>query len=80
MSAQTRVFVGYRPFEMTEADHAEVLAVLRACKGMVMLSGYPPDLYARDLAGWACHTLDVPNQASGARKKGRETECLWCNF
>jgi hypothetical protein len=30
---------------MTEADHAELLAVLRACKGKVMLSGYLSDLY-----------------------------------
>jgi DNA adenine methylase len=70
----------YGPLEMTEADHAELLAVLRGCKGKVKLSGYPSRLYAEVLAGWPCHTLDVPNQASGAKVKGRETECLWCNF
>jgi DNA adenine methylase len=70
----------YGPFEMTQADHTELLAVLGACKGKVMLSGYPSRLYAEELAGWTCHTLDVPNQASGAKVKGRETECLWCNF
>jgi hypothetical protein len=34
----------------------------------------------RGTGGWTCHTLDVPKQASGAKGKGRETECLWCNF
>jgi DNA adenine methylase len=70
----------YGPLEMTEADHAELLAVLRTCKGKVMLSGYPSRLYDEELPGWKCHTQDVPNQASGAKVKGRETECLWCNF
>jgi DNA adenine methylase len=70
----------YGAFEMTEADHAEVLAVLRACKGQVMLSGYPSALYNAALAGWNRHTFDLPNHASGAIAKGRETEVLWCNF
>jgi DNA adenine methylase len=53
---------------------------LRACKGKVMLSGYPSALYDRELSGWNRHAFDVPNHASGARAKGRETEVLWCNF
>jgi site-specific DNA-adenine methylase len=70
----------YGPFEMTEAEHAELLAVLRQAKGKVMLSGYPSALYDGALAGWNRHAFDVPNHASGARAKGRETEVLWCNF
>jgi DNA adenine methylase len=35
----------YGKFEMTEADHRQLLDVLRQCKGMVMLSGYPSRLY-----------------------------------
>jgi DNA adenine methylase len=70
----------YGAFEMTEAEHAELLAVLRACKGKVMLSGYPSALYDATLSGWNRHAFDVPNHASGARAKGRETEVLWCNF
>jgi DNA adenine methylase len=49
-------------------------------KGKVMLSGYPSVLYDRALSGWNRHTFDVPNHASGARDKGRETQVLWCNF
>jgi DNA adenine methylase len=70
----------YGPFEMTEADHRELLDVLRGCKGKVMLSGYPSGLYDEALAGWNRHTFDVPNHAAGGKKKGRETEVLWCNF
>jgi DNA adenine methylase len=70
----------YGAFEMTEADHRELLDVLKACEGKVMLSGYPSVLYDVALSGWSRHTLDVPNHASGAKAKDRETEVLWCNF
>jgi DNA adenine methylase len=70
----------YGDFEMTEEGHRELLAVLRQCKGKVMLSGYPSELYDTTLADWTRHVLDVSNHASGAKKKGRETEVLWCNF
>jgi DNA adenine methylase len=70
----------YGEFEMTEADHRELLEVLTGCKGKVILSGYPNDLYDRALAGWNQHTFDIANHAAGGATKGRETEVLWCNF
>jgi DNA adenine methylase len=70
----------YGAFEMTEEQHRELLDVLRQCKGKVMLSGYPSELYDDTLAGWTRHTFDLPNQVSAAKVKGRETEVLWCNF
>ena len=76
----TRASKDVYEFEMTEADHRELLRVLKACKGKVMLSGYPSGLYDRELAGWNRHTFDLPNNAAGGREKGRETEVLWCNF
>ena len=69
----------YGAFEMTEEQHRELLDVLRQCKGKVMLSGYPSPLYDETLADWTRHTFDLPNQASGAKVKDRETEVLWCN-
>jgi DNA adenine methylase len=66
--------------EMTEAQHRALLAVLRACKGKVMLSGYASALYDATLADWTRHTFDLPNNAAGGKAKGRETEVLWCNF
>jgi DNA adenine methylase len=70
----------YGDFEMTEADHRELLDLLLRVKGKVMLSGYPSDLYDHALSGWTRHTFDIANHASGAKAKGRETEVLWCNF
>jgi DNA adenine methylase len=70
----------YGDFEMSEADHRELLDALRQCQGKVMLSGYPSPLYDSALAGWTRHTFDLPNNAAGGKAKGRETECLWCNF
>jgi hypothetical protein len=54
--------------------------VLKGCKGKVLLSGYASELYARELADWKLHTFEVPNNAAGGERKGRETECLWCNW
>jgi hypothetical protein len=31
-------------------------------------------------AGWKRHAQNVPNNAAGGKKKGRETEVLWGNF
>jgi DNA adenine methylase len=70
----------YRGFEMSEADHRELLGALRGCTGKVMLSGYPSALYDEGLAGWARHTYDLPNNAAGGKVKDRETEVLLCNF
>jgi DNA adenine methylase len=70
----------YGPHEMTEADHRQLLDVLGRCRGEVMLSGYPSELYDGALAGWTRHTFDLPNNAAGGATKGRETEVLWRNF
>jgi DNA adenine methylase len=77
---ETRTAPKVYHFEMTEAQHRELLDVLRRCEGKVMLSGYPSQLYDTALADWTRHTFDRANHASGAKKKDRETEVLWCNF
>jgi DNA adenine methylase len=65
---------------MTDRQHEALLDVLLACKGKVMLSGYPSELYERRLASWTRHNFNLPNNAAGGKVKGRETEVLWCNF
>jgi DNA adenine methylase len=70
----------YDAFEMSEADHRALLDTLLRCVGMVMLSGYPSELYDKFLAGWRKITFDLPNNAASGKRKGRETEVLWCNF
>lgn len=76
----TRAATDAYAFEMSEADHRGLLEALRQCRGKVMLSGYPSELYDRTLAGWSRHTFELPNNAAGGKAKGRETEVLWCNF
>jgi DNA adenine methylase len=70
----------YGEFEMTEQKHRELLGLLKECEGKMMLSGYPSELYDRNLADWTRHTFNLPNHAAGGSKKRRMTEVLWCNF
>jgi DNA adenine methylase len=60
---------------MTEKDHLELLSALRDHKGYVILSGYPSEMYDRELTGWQKITKKSYNQKSDPR-----TEVLWCNF
>lgn len=62
------------PHEMTNTDHEALLARLRACAAMVVLSGYPNDLYDDLLPGWERKQRDT--HADGARDR---TEALWLN-
>jgi DNA adenine methylase len=69
----------YDEFEI-EGDHCELLEVLLACKGKLMLSGYPSALYNKMLAGWNRHEFNLPNNAAGGTAKRHMTECVWTNF
>ena len=70
----TRCCKQYR-HEMTEQDHVELLAALLQHKGPVILSGYPSEMYDRELKGWGKIARKSYNQNSDPR-----TEVLWCNF
>ena len=61
--------------EMSEQDHIDLLAALLQHKGPVILSGYPSELYERELKGWSRITRKAYNQNADQR-----TEVLWCNF
>jgi DNA adenine methylase len=60
------------PQEMNEADHIEMLQMLRTRKGMIVLSGYASTLYDDHLQGW----MKVVKTATAQNGKGR-VECLW---
>lgn len=78
--AETRVSEDVYAHEMSEAEHAELLATIRDCQGKVMLSGYPSQMYERRLSSWNRHEFAIPNQAAGGKTKRRMTEVVWCNF
>ena len=60
---------------MNEQDHMDLLAALCDHKGPVILSGYPSEMYDRELRGWNKIQRKSYNQNSD-----RRTEVLWCNF
>lgn len=61
--------------EMTDDDHRSLAVTLHGLSGMVMLSGYPSDLYDCELyRKWM--RLTRPHHGDGACDR---TECLWLN-
>jgi DNA adenine methylase len=77
---ETRISKDAYSYEMNEQEHRDLLALLLECKGKVMLSGYPSELYDSMLKGWTRHAFELPNNAAGGAVKRRMTEVLWCNF
>lgn len=59
---------GYNHEMKTEAEHQELLNVLKGLKGMVVLSGYEHDLYFEMLKGWETSSI---NAITGSRTKGK---------
>jgi DNA adenine methylase len=60
---------------MSDDDHRRMAEFLGDLEGMVVLSGYPCELYDEELfAGWK--TIDKAAHADGARDR---TERLWLN-
>ncbi len=67
------LYHGYK-HELTDAQHAELLAQLRAVVGMVVLSGYASELYETRLHGW--HRIEHETTAD---RGGARTEVIWIN-
>lgn len=64
---------GYR-FELTDEDHVRLAERLHSATGMVVLSGYPSDLYSALYSGWERHQKRVVADTAAFR-----TECVWLN-
>lgn len=60
--------------ELTDDEHADLLAFLKTLSGMVVLSGYPSAIYDDTLSGW--RKVERIALADGAQKR---TEVLWLN-
>jgi DNA adenine methylase len=71
---ETRDKGGDYAFEMTAADHDDLLGFLCELEGQVILSGYPSELYDDALVGW--RRVQRTALADGARPR---IECLWLN-
>ncbi|TWT97508.1 DNA adenine methylase [Neorhodopirellula pilleata] len=79
---ESRSTTGEYAFEMTVAEHEDLLSALSQVQGKFMLSGYPSDLYTRweQRLGWNRHDYQIDNKAAAGKIKEKKTECLWCNF
>ncbi|MHA3052506.1 DNA adenine methylase [Acinetobacter sp. ANC 4640] len=67
----------YYKHEMADDDHVQLLEKLLELEGMVILSGYPNDLYNEKLKGW--HQVETKSRISAGRGTALRTECLWIN-
>jgi len=77
---ETRAAPKIYEFEMSVAQHEELLDTLLQCKGKVLLSGYPSALYDERLADWAKVDFEIDNKASAAKTKRKMIERVWMNY
>jgi len=61
--------------EFSDADHINLLDIIKHLTCMVMISGYPNDTYDDALSGWWTHTFQTTNRGGG-----HVTEKLWMNY
>ncbi len=62
--------------EMTDDQHRDLAAVLHACQGMVLLSGYDSDLYRHLFDSWLRHERTVRTNGNTPHMAA---ESLWLN-
>lgn len=62
-------------YEMDDRDHKDLIDILKAHRGPVILSGYESNLYADALRGWSKDETSARAQTAGKRK-----EILWMNY
>lgn len=65
----------YYRHEMDDTQHAELLSALLELEGMVVVSGYPCELYEDLLTDWQRH--ETSSRISAGRGTATRTECIW---
>lgn len=80
--AETRTAPAVYAHEMTNEQHANLLAILAALRGKFILSGYRCEMYDEAAAkhGWRREDVEMANHAAGGTNKRVMVESLWCNF
>ena len=61
-------------FDYDDAQHKDLLCLIKQLPCAVIISGYPSQLYSEALAGW--RKLEFQAMTRG----GPRTECIWMNF
>ncbi|WP_339416081.1 MULTISPECIES: DNA adenine methylase [unclassified Pseudomonas] len=67
----------YYRYEMTDADHRDLIKTLLEAKGMVALSGYDSEIYRELLSDWSMNSTSA--RISAGRGTSSRQECLWLN-
>jgi DNA adenine methylase len=77
--SQTRDRAGtpYYRHEMSDEEHVQLLVALKALRGMVVLCGYPSEMFDTHLTGWTRHTKD--SRIAGNRGTKMRQEVVWLN-
>ena len=78
---ETRTATNAYEFEMSAAQHRELLDTLSAVEGRFLLSGYHSAMYddwAADL-GLNVEEIEIDNKSSGSKAKETMVECVWSN-
>jgi len=65
----------YYKYELADADHLELLGIIKALPVPVLISGYYSELYERELAGW--RSITFKSKTRGGRTA---IEWLWMNY
>jgi DNA adenine methylase len=67
----------YYRHEMDDGEHRALLSNLLELEGMVVLSGYPSEIYTECLPDWNCYRTSA--RISAGRGTASRTECIWLN-
>jgi DNA adenine methylase len=66
--------------EMDRREHILLGEKCKEVKGMVVVSGYPSELYFSTYSGWDVITKSEVARFAHSEKKAQNTEILWVNF
>jgi DNA adenine methylase len=77
---ETRTSKKVYEYEMSYAQHQELLDCFRGATCNIMLSGYRSNLYDKFFVNWNRVDIKVANSASHKKIKEIKTECIWKNF
>lgn len=69
----------YGPYEMSDDEHRELGAALRACKGKVLVSGFDCPLYDELYEGWHKESFNYTVYREGDKSEVR-VETVWRNY
>jgi len=62
-------------YEFDQEDHSRLLSIIKGLNCMIMISGYPNDIYDDALLNWWTATFQTSNRGGG-----HVTEKLWMNY